>query len=590
MKHMTGLMLVALVLLAALAGQLEGMTRGTAESAWTADILLTDEGATWTGDGAVLEGNTLKLKGSGSYRLSGSWPSGQIVVDAGKKGYVTLVLDGLSVTSETGSALMVSSAKRVTLLLAEGSENRLTSSGTDEGTAASTLYTKADITIEGQGSLALASAGKHGLQASDSLTLSGGALTVGAAQTGVRANDFIAIAGGSLTITSGGDGVQSRGSESKPDTGWLTISGGMLAITSGEDGLQASDDLAILGGEVTVDAMDDALHSDGSIRVTGGTLTLQSGDDGVHAEEELVIEAGRLTVLNSYEGLEAFSIELNGGEVEINAMDDGVNAGGGQDGAGLIPGGGGMREGLEPGPWTRDGGQTESGEDGEMSEQAGPVPPEDGEGPERDGLMPPEDGQGPMKGREQPDGESTRAGEEMQAAAQNGSDAALPSLVIRGGTITVNAEGDGLDSNGDLRIEGGAIIVNGPTDSMNGALDSGTESGGTLTITGGTILALGASGMDETFNGSSSQVSLRCSGYAYEVGSVIRVTDSEGAVLTEYTAKKPGSSVVFSSPALAQGETVTLEAGAQSVEITLDEMSVSVGERGGRGPMRDWNR
>ena len=163
------------------------------------------------------------------------------------------------------------------------------------------------------------------------------------------------------------------------------------------------------------------------------------------------------------------------------------------------------------------------------------------------------------------------------------SGAEIPNLVIRGGVIHVNAGGDGLDSNGNLSIEGGTVIVDGPEQNMNGALDSGTERGGTLTVSGGTVLALGASGMDETFDSSSQQASFRYAGLPFAAGDEIRITGGDGNELFAYTAQKSGSSVVFSSPSLAVGDTVILSVGGETAEIQLTETSTGASSGAGWG-------
>lgn len=165
-------------------------------------------------------------------------------------------------------------------------------------------------------------------------------------------------------------------------------------------------------------------------------------------------------------------------------------------------------------------------------------------------------------------------------ASGEAEDSSTPMLRITGGRLHVNAEGDGLDSNGDLVIEGGEIIVDGPSRSGNGALDSGSESGGGCRVDGGTVLAIGASGMAESFDSASAQPSFRHDlGETLPAGSEIAVLDARGNVLASHTAAKSFSSVVFSSPELALGETYTLVAGEQSVEITMDSTSVGSGER-----------
>lgn len=150
----------------------------------------------------------------------------------------------------------------------------------------------------------------------------------------------------------------------------------------------------------------------------------------------------------------------------------------------------------------------------------------------------------------------------------------MPNLIIRGGMLHIDAEGDGLDSNGNLLIEGGELVIDGPTKDDDGPLDYGRENGGVCKIQGGTVLAVGSSGMAETFDESSEQCSFRYLFDApYETGSEILIVDADGKVLYRHTAAKPGASVVFSSPELVQGETYTLRTGELETEIIQDSVS-----------------
>lgn len=67
-------------------------------------------------------------------------------------------------------------------------------------------------------------------------------------------------------------------------------------------------------------------------------------------------------------------------------------------------------------------------------------------------------------------------------------------LTISGGTLLVDAQGDGLDSNGTIEMTGGEVTVFGPTANDNGALDSN----GGITVSGGTLVAIGSSEVAET--------------------------------------------------------------------------------------------
>lgn len=68
------------------------------------------------------------------------------------------------------------------------------------------------------------------------------------------------------------------------------------------------------------------ISSDGDLTLTGsGSATLTGNGDGIHADGKLTIESGTLSITGS-EGLEATYIVINGGDITINASDDGINA------------------------------------------------------------------------------------------------------------------------------------------------------------------------------------------------------------------------------------------------------------------------
>ena len=150
-------------------------------------------------------------------------------------------------------------------------------------------------------------------------------------------------------------------------------------------------------------------------------------------------------------------------------------------------------------------------------------------------------------------------------------------LSIAGGTITVNASGDGLDSNGSIYISGGIINVSGPTANNNGSLDYNN----TADITGGTIIVAGSAGMAQGFSDTSSQYSLL---YNFTstcaAGTEITLTDVNGNVIVTYTPDKEYQSVVISTPDLEKGATYTLTSGSQTADMELTAMVTSNGATG----------
>ncbi len=146
---------------------------------------------------------------------------------------------------------------------------------------------------------------------------------------------------------------------------------------------------------------------------------------------------------------------------------------------------------------------------------------------------------------------------------------AFSDLTVQDGTIYVNARGDGLDSNGDLTVNGGALVVDGPDDDRNGALDYGWENDGTCRVNGGIVLAVGASGMAESFDTSSGQASVCLDLNMAEAGSRICILDAEGNELFSHTAAKCFSNLVFSCPELSEGGVYQILVEDQSTQVTL---------------------
>lgn len=97
----------------------------------------------------------------------------------------------------------------------------------------------------------------------------------------------------------------------------INISGAAINISSTDDGIHANSDSGVL--ETGEDGK-------GIISISGGTITISTGDDGIHADKELNITDGYINVLTSYEGLEAITININGGQSFVYAADDGINA------------------------------------------------------------------------------------------------------------------------------------------------------------------------------------------------------------------------------------------------------------------------
>lgn len=575
-------------------------------------ITLSPDGSTSTDASVRIDGQTVTITQAGTYQIAGTLDDGALIVESGENAKITLVLGGVSIKNSTGAAIQIATADDVTIELAEGTTNVL-QSGEEVDIATATeseeasggaLQSKVDLKIKGKGSLTVLGYLNNGIHCTKDLKIKNGNISVTALGHGIKGKNSVTVSGGTVTVTSGKDGITSDETENE-EKGFVTIEGGEIIITSAGDGVSAettltvtggvisiisgggsanaqqktdnmrgwwdfdnsaSDDnsasckglkagkaLVISGGSITIDAQDDALHTDGDMTISGGECILSTGDDGAHAALSLTVLDGKITVLTSYEGLEANQITLAGGELDITASDDGINANGGSDGfsGGFGGGFGGRRS--------------------DMNSQSGDMTP-----PDNSNMQTPPDGNAPsgnpptMPGQDAADSTTTDDTTDKQ-----------PVLLITGGKITVNADGDGLDSNGDLRVEGGDITINGPSNGGNGALDIGTENGGAGVIAGGTLIALGTSSMTENFGSTSTQCAFLVTMNSFGAGETITITDSQGNVLYTGVTVKSANSVVFSSPDLVVGETYTVTIGSTSATVT--QSSTVVGNSNGFG-------
>ena len=140
-------------------------------------------------------------------------------------------------------------------------------------------------------------------------------------------------------------------------------------------------------------------------------------------------------------------------------------------------------------------------------------------------------------------------------------------LYINGGRIVVDAAGDGLDANGAIEMTGGVVLVNGPTNSGNAALDYD----GTFNISGGFFVAAGSAGMAQAPSQTSTQnaLLLNLSG-SLAGGTIIHIQDSAGQEILTFAPSKEYQSVAFSSAGLVSGTEYTVYYGGSSTGTNSD--------------------
>ena len=517
-------------------------------------ITLSGDSGKISGKGAYWLNRSLVIAQSGRYVISGELTDGNIIVNAERYSMVFIQLNGVNLTCSEDACIRVDQADKVFLTLAEGTENTLTGPAAFSETALAdgtngVIFSHDDLTINGSGALTVVAALENGITSKDD----------------------------------------------------LKITGGTISVTAPNHGLRVNDHFCLTAANVTIEAEQDGIHSEGDIVMSDGTLTITAGDDAIHSDTSFLIQDGVLLVKDCYEGIEAVTIEIAGGDVTIHSQDDGINANGNTGNAmgGGMGGGMGMQrtfggpmqafdEGETPDPdMARETPETAAAVTESTPDEAVPdagngtaEPPAQGIGPMQEGTF----RRGGMgNGRPMDQAADSAATEEQTIVSVEDT-----WIRISGGTLTIlnenGRDADGIDSNGNIIITGGQIRVSLAGNSGNNALDVGSESGGKMTISGGTIIACGDSAMAESFESESAQASILYTlGESAPAGSTVTLLDAAGNELISGTAPYSFSALVISCPEMNVGETYTIRIGETEETVELTSTAVTAGERSGFG-------
>ncbi len=524
---------------------------------------------------------TVKITVEGTYVVSGEHES--ITVSAPDTAKVRIILKNATVSNTSGPAIYIEKADKVFITACEGTVNTLSDGTSYTGDFKDTnvdgaIFSKTDLTLNGEGTLNITGNCKCGVVSKDDLIICGLNLTVKSTGCALEGKDCVKIKDAAITVSAGGDGIRSTNTE-KSNKGFVYIETGNIDITSGNDGIQAATVLKAANGSIKITAgggvtdtkqnfggrnmpgfggktqttddeestkglkagslilidegsfevssKDDAFHSNGDIEINGGSFTAAAGDDGFHADNNLIINGGSITVSQSYEGLEGQKVTVTGGNIDITASDDGINAAGSSSSSST-------------------GGRPDSSDSNAL-------------------------------------------------------------ITIGGGYIVVNASGDGIDSNGNIVISDGTLLVSGPADNGNGAFDYGGEA----TVSGGTVILCGSSGMAQGFSDKSDQASFMYTlNSSASAGSSVALTDENGNVLASFIPAKQYNNVVISTPSLKNGSSYKLVIGgtvsgadkngyassgsvssaAQTLDIKLAGITTTFGSGGMSGGMGGGNK
>lgn len=533
-------------------------------------IELAGSTATANSDSVKINGSTVTITEEATYIVSGTLDDGMLIVNCNDNAKLQLVLDGANITSATSAALYILEADKVFLTLAEGSENSLINGGSfeaiDDNNIDGALFSKQDLTLNGQGSLTVTSPAGHGIACKDDLVITSGAYTVNAASHGLDANDSVRIANAQLTLNAGKDGIHAENSDDA-DLGFVYVSSGSLSIEAEGDGISVGAYGQFEGGSFTVMAGGGSengskassgnyggfpggwgggmggrpgrggfestasvttetdssatsmkgIKAEGSLLFSDGSFTIDSADDAIHTNVSATINGGTFQIASGDDAIHAEdTLTVTGGTADITESYEGLEA------LHINISGGNIRLIASDDGLNAAGGTDASGITGG-----------------RDGMF------GAMGGG--------MGGPGGMSSNSNGS------IVISGGDLYIHSSGDGIDANGTLEISGGYTVVVGPTQGDTATLDYDKSAA----ITGGTFIGTGASGMAQTFSSATQGV------FAVRVGSQsadsqITLTDAAGNVVISHTPELAFQVVILSCPDIVSGESYTITVGTVS--------------------------
>ncbi|MEQ8153311.1 MAG: carbohydrate-binding domain-containing protein [Clostridiaceae bacterium] len=520
------------------------VSSGESESVGEAGTFI-ELGSTITvnGSGATVDKNKVTITAAGSYSIKGSLTDGQIIVNAGDSDKVYIILNGVNITCSDSAPIYVMNSKKIIISLADNTNNTITAAAAaTENEPDAAIFSKADLDFIGKGSLNVQSSNNSGIVSKDDLKIENGNITVKAAGDGIKGKDTVVITNGNITVNADKDGIQSN-NDTDAEKGYVLIEGGKINITAGQDGIQGEISTLIKNGDITINTgggsqngtsnagvnqggpgnsgqsnsqsasseettSAKAVKAAVNVVIEGGTFNIDSSDDAFHSNNNLVISGGTFNISAGDDGLHSDStLTINNGTVDIKKSYEGIES------------------------------KTITFKDGDIN------------------VVSSDDGINASAGS---DSSSTNG---RQGQGDDGS-----IMNINGGNITVNAAGDGIDSNGSIKMTAGKVIVNGPTDNGNGALDYN----GTFDLTGGTLVAAGSSGMAEAPSSSSTQNSVKINLANQSAGTIVHIVSSDGEEVVTFAPSKQYSSFVISSSKLENGKTYKVYVGGSSTSTPTE--------------------
>lgn len=299
----------------------------------------------------------------------------------------------------------------------------------------------------------------------------------------------------------------------------LTFSGdGKMVIKANhQDGIVSKDDLKFDGGIYDIVAADDGIRGKDSVYILDGEFSITAKGDGIKSTNEndinkgfVLIENGKIKISAGDDGIHAYNrLAIEGGEIKILQSYEGLEA------------------------------QKIYIEDGDIE------------------ILANDDG--------------INAGGGADSSSANARPGAFDvnencELVINGGSVYINAAGDGVDSNGYIYFNGGEVVVDGPTNNGNGALDAGAK----IVMHGGKVVAVGASGMAEGLGNESTIYNMSIFfQQTYSKDTKVEIKDSDDNVIISHTSAKSFSHLAVGTTDFELGKTYTIYINGEKYQTVM---------------------
>lgn len=524
---------------------------------------------------------TVKITSAGTYKISGKHK--QISIEANDTDKIQLVLNNTEISNSEGPAIYIKSADKVFITVPADTESTVTdgseySADYSNTNADGCIFSKSDLTLNGLGRLNINGNYKCGVVSKDDLILCGITLKIKSSGAGIEGKDCVKIKDADITADTGGDGIKSTNTE-KSDRGFVYIESVKLNLLAANDGIDAVSTVKISDGKLNIttnggadnsETKNNNIFGNGKKGFNNTETANTESRKGIKCDSLIIIDSGEFELNTSDDAIHSNTdVQISCGDFKLSSGDDGIHA----DDALIINGGkieiSRSYEGLEGTSVNITGGEISIASDDDGINAAG-------------------------------GNDSSALGRPGANSFNSNSDAVIS---ISGGYITVNSTGDGVDSNGSIKISGGVLLVSGPSDNGNGALDYESEA----LITGGAAILCGSSGMAQSFSASLEQCSFMYTlNSTVSGGKTVSVTDNGGNVIASFLSSKNFSNIVVSTPKLKQGaayklniggtvkecdangftENSTLQNADESYDIELTSVSTVIGSGGRMGGMR----